>query len=980
VGSGTPPDDPPDHAPTELGASTLAGVPPPPSSSSPRRSGPASGLVVGDRLGRYVIERPVGAGGMGEVYAAHDPQLDRRVAIKVLRPAHRQPLAAARLLREAQALARLEHPNVVTIYDAGETDGRVFLAMQYVEGATLGEHLAAARPPWPRIVELFVAAGRGLAAAHAAGLIHRDFKPSNVLVDGAGVARVTDFGVARAADEAIEPGAPSPPAAATELADSVTPLSSDMTEAGAVIGTPAFMAPEQHAGQRGTARSDQFAFATSLWQALFGHHPFVPLDHGPVGSALEYIALVGEGALQPPPAGHPVPRRIVAALTRALARQPEARWPTMTALLAELDEPSVSPRAAVIALSAMAALGIGAALWFGLTGGGGAAPGAACAADADRRLAAAWSPARAIAVDLGFAASGRPHGPAAALLARAGLDRYAEAWRDQAHARCAAASGAAASDPAFAPLVASREACLADALAGLAGTVDTLVAGAVPALVDHVGEVIDGLPELAVCADPERMAAISAPPIAIALRLEPLRARLAGLEARLVAGLVRQVADELPALRREIELLGWAPLQVDLELLDGDLALADLAPRREPYLAAARLAMQRGLRDETAAAWAAVLKVEGLAGSVDGVESYHQIAAAAAAASGAPERVLRERIAHGRALLRRGEGARAAELCDAALADARATAGVDRRDLGAARDCALECAVRAGLSTQARALAAEGMASLRDLLGEDHPANADYLSVEAWAAGVEGRPDLARAALARGLAIRERAFGPRHVRVAESLVDLAQLESDPRARAASLERALAIAEDPRTAGTRGPHVAATAHSALAELAADAGNLEAMQRHFERAIEIRRAEAGPRSLEVAFLLLGYGQYLSQLDLARSLATLAESEALLAARGDPRVAIARGARAHILGGAGRWAEALPLLRQLVPTLPPDAEPFNLGLTWLDLARALRATRGDRGELRTAALTARQYLLRAGEPARDLVAEVDALLGRR
>ncbi|HVV82945.1 MAG TPA: serine/threonine-protein kinase, partial [Kofleriaceae bacterium] len=360
---------------------TIAGVPPPPAPPPPHGTGAAKQLgvlVAGDQVGRYVIERQVGAGGMGEVYAARDPQLDRRVAIKVLRPVHRAAASAARLLREAQALARLDHPNVVAIHDVGEADGRVFLAMHFVEGATLGEHVLALRPTWAQIVALYLAAGRGLAAAHAAGLIHRDFKPSNVLVDRAGVARVTDFGVARAAgDDGADASGPLRPgerAAAVDPATGHTPLTAEMTEVGAMIGTPAYMAPEQHAGQRASARSDQFAFCASMWQSLFGRHPFVPADHGPIVSSIEYIALVGEGPLVPPPAGHEVPRRIVAALTRGLARRPDARWPTMSALLAALDEQPASARPTVVVLSAVAALGVGAALWLGLARKGHADP------------------------------------------------------------------------------------------------------------------------------------------------------------------------------------------------------------------------------------------------------------------------------------------------------------------------------------------------------------------------------------------------------------------------------------------------------------------------------------------------------------------------------------------------------------------------------------------------------------------------------
>ena len=317
-------------APTEVASgATLPGVG---AVGGARRDvgGARDELAPGVAIGHFVIERKVGAGGMGEVYAAHDPRLDRRVAIKVLRPTSRAADAATRLVREAQALAKLAHPNVVAVYEVGEADGRVFLAMQFVEGETLGEHLARARPRWDEVLRLYVAAGRGLAAAHAAGLIHRDVKPGNVLIDRHGHVAVTDFGVARAAADGDGDGA-----ARADVSTGGSALSTDVTVAGAVIGTPAYMAPEQHAGRRATAASDQFGFCVAVWQGLF--------------SAM-YSS--GEGALTPPPSGHKVPRRIVRALERGLAREPAQRWPTIAALLAGL-EPRAVCRAVVFARAAV---------------------------------------------------------------------------------------------------------------------------------------------------------------------------------------------------------------------------------------------------------------------------------------------------------------------------------------------------------------------------------------------------------------------------------------------------------------------------------------------------------------------------------------------------------------------------------------------------------------------------------------------------
>jgi serine/threonine protein kinase len=211
---------------------------------------------------------------MGEVYAAHDSQLDRKVALKLLRadpdeddPEHLR----IRLLREAQAMARLSHPNVVAIYDVGTFKDHVFIAMEHVSGRTLRRWLAESPRPWREIVAHFIEAGRGLAAAHAAQVLHRDFKPENVLVGTDGRIRVLDFGLARANER-------DPDSTEIELASltvsKAKQLALDVSHTGAMVGTPAYMAPEQLLGQAIDARADQFSFAVSLYEALYGERPF----------------------------------------------------------------------------------------------------------------------------------------------------------------------------------------------------------------------------------------------------------------------------------------------------------------------------------------------------------------------------------------------------------------------------------------------------------------------------------------------------------------------------------------------------------------------------------------------------------------------------------------------------------------------------------------------------------------------------------
>jgi len=235
--------------------------------------------TAGSRLGRYVILEKVGAGGMGEVYAAYDPHLDRKIALKIVhadRFDQKIEEVQGRLLREAQAMARLSHPNVLTVYDvqfAEQGAGDVVIAMEFIDGMTLGQWLRKQKRSWREVLEIFCQAGEGLAAAHGAGLVHRDFKPDNVLVRKDGRVFVADFGLVRKmADTQLPSGADVDGAAEGESQERY--LDSALTRTGATLGTPAYMAPEQLLGEGVDARADQYAFCASLYEALYGERPY----------------------------------------------------------------------------------------------------------------------------------------------------------------------------------------------------------------------------------------------------------------------------------------------------------------------------------------------------------------------------------------------------------------------------------------------------------------------------------------------------------------------------------------------------------------------------------------------------------------------------------------------------------------------------------------------------------------------------------
>jgi eukaryotic-like serine/threonine-protein kinase len=329
----------------------------------PRGSTPAPLL---ERLGRYLVVSQLGSGAQGVVYRAYDPDLDRKVAIKLLRPevfgAGDLEKSRLRVLREAQAMARLSHPNVVPIHDVGTAGDRLFVAMEYIDGQTLRQWLKQAPRSAEQILEKFLHAGRGIAAAHAAGLLHRDFKPENVLVDGSGQVKVTDFGLARAVDAGAAPLSESVlnVRAHANLPDS-SPLDQALTQAGALLGTPAFMAPEQFLGLTIDARTEQFNFCASLWEALYGQRAFA-------GDTYETLAAsVTCGEVRGPADERGVPARIRGVLLRGLSREREHRFDTFEALLTELSrDPRRERRPWLLAGATVAALAVATgsvALW-----------------------------------------------------------------------------------------------------------------------------------------------------------------------------------------------------------------------------------------------------------------------------------------------------------------------------------------------------------------------------------------------------------------------------------------------------------------------------------------------------------------------------------------------------------------------------------------------------------------------------------------
>ena len=450
--------------------------------------GSAVGLTapsVGERLDRYVVLEEIGRGGMGRVLRAYDPKLHREVALKVLRTDRFSEDGQARMVREARAMAQLSHPNVVAIYDVElRVPGSVVLAMEFVEGATLRAWLLETPRTMREILEVFIEAGRGLKAAHDQGLLHRDFKPTNVLLGRDGRCRVTDFGLARPTDQATTGERSDPhPSGDGDLGASYDSLSAPVTGFGQVLGTPPYMAPEQHTGKALTPAADQYAFCVALWEALVGTRPF----------AGELTEMAKAKLAGPPvfPRDADVPSSVAAVVVRGLRPDPVERWPSMAALLGELARAAVPRRRT---------RWIGAAMTLAIAGAGVAVAAdqaqAPCSGARDR-LGDAWSDARRGQVQAALQAGAPAYaGTVWDSLSRE-LDGYADAWVIQHEDACNATAVRGEQSEAALDL---RMACLDDARRSL-DAATTVLATADASVSRRTYQIVETLPDLARCRD-----------------------------------------------------------------------------------------------------------------------------------------------------------------------------------------------------------------------------------------------------------------------------------------------------------------------------------------------------------------------------------------------------------------------------------------------------------------------------------------------
>jgi tetratricopeptide (TPR) repeat protein len=891
-------------------------------------SAPAeSTLGLGSAVGRYLVLERLGAGAMGVVYAAYDPRLERKVAIKVLNASRSggEDVTArrTRLLREAQAMARLSHPNVLAVFDAGEHEGEVYVIMELVAGETLRSWLQ--RPRAPReVLDAFLGCGRGLAAAHGAGLVHRDFKPDNVHVDDRGRVRVMDFGLARPTGvTGVEAPGQLPPS--PELLEA-------LTRTGEVAGTPFYMAPEQFLGLGADARTDQFAFSVALFEALYGVRPYA-------GDNLEQLAAaVTMGRLHPATSAQ-VPAWLARVIRRGLATRPDDRFPSMDALLAELERGSsarqrrVRKVGAAVAVTAAVALG---ATWLALRPG--------VCEPTGTELAGAWDETQRGAVWTAFASSGHLQAAEAFAAVTRVLDGWTQDWLAQRRDACEATHVRRDQSSHLFDL---RMKCLSRRKGQLAEVSRLLATAGDSALVSRAVTMASALTPPRVCADVEALGAVVQPPDdpALRARVAQVQQQLDTAEALSSAGQDDWAQGLAVDAARRAAGTAYAPLRGAAHYLAGQLeARRGNAALAEAHLQQAITFAAEGHDDRLLArSWAYLLRETFEAGRRSEVWLLRPAAEAAAARAGDLESRANLTEVLGRAL----------------RADGKASESLAQLELA--------------LSWREEALGRDdpGVASIENELGS---------TFHALGRSAEALPHYTRA-----LALREAAHGPRSYEVAAVLVNLGlvmqALGRLDEARDIG-ERALTIFEE--QFGVDNAR-AAFAHNNLGIVLQESGDLPAARHHYQRAAEIFTLAYGDMHPLVALALGNVGEaLLLQRDFAVSLSyyrrALAVAERAID-RESPDLAYPLTGIGACLVGLGRPAEAVvPLGRALALREAAEVTPIDLAFTRFTLARALAATGADRERTRRLATVARVAYAQAGEGQAKKVAEIDAWLAGR
>ncbi len=921
--------------------------------------------VAETRIDRYLVSDRLGVGGMGVVYAARDEQLAREVAIKLVRgwASGDRDNDQRRLIREARSLAQLSHPNVVAIYDVGVHAGRVFIAMELVRGTTLRQHVAGPRD-WTEIARCYLQAGEGLAAAHSAGLVHRDFKPDNVLVGDDGRVRVLDFGLAQGDGSSVQ----------TRTSNGSELLgTSSLTASGKVVGTPAYMAPEQFAGAPADTRTDQFSFCVAFWEGLHGERPFT----APSLPALHRVLAAGK--INKPAHPERAPEWLRAVLVRGLAPDPAHRWPSMRALLDACERRPRRWRRWLVALGLVA-------------GGGAASLGGwallqsrardACERDA-RALAAIWNDETAATVTSAFAATGLVHAHITASTIDARLAEYSGEWASTRAEGCLAHVAGTLDDEAWA----LRSGCLDDLRERL-GTLVEILSLPDRDVVNRSMRTAIELQSPSACEEDARLAANAAalgrdlPEEALAaLRLRLARSeQLSGARPEEAVRLATAAHDESvalgnPALEAEA-LLGLGLARARL----GDYAESEQAYERAYFLAA-----PIGADEVAIIAATQLVDVVGvrLARADDGL-AWGRHADVLLARMGDNRRWREADIDEhvGNVLRKQGDHQGARERYEHAITLRTEDAGPDNPLVGQSyANLGSLLAERSELADAAVALA-EAERILGAAYGPDSSQLAPVYTSLAAVEYSSGRYAESGRHAERVLEIRKATLAPDHPGVAVALVNVANSRvalGDVEGARSLVQQAVEI----RRARLGPTHpMLASALSNLGVMDLHAEQFEAAEQHLREALQIRRSELPPGHLETVTTLINLADvYAAQKQYERALEPYNEA-VQLTAHGSDLVEIEHGRALTGLGtsrlalGEAELARA-DFERALATRFAEEGDPVSRCEVRFGLARALQATGGGAARVRELARQAHALCLEAGDRATDELPRIEALM---
>ena len=865
--------------------------------------------ILPPRIGRFLLIERIGQGGMGVVFAGFDAELERKVAIKLLRRGLDDVVFRDRIAREARAMAKLSHPNVAQVYEVGEHEGRTFIAMEFVRGPTLRAWVAASPRSWHEIVAMYAQAGEGLAAAHAVGLAHRDFKPDNAIVGvdarGAERVRVVDFGLAQGGRSSEEPTTtpdPSPPRASTHD--------------GAIAGTPAYMPPEQRRGEPADARSDEYSFCASLREALHG-------------------------------ANATVPRWIDRALQRGLAERPTDRFATMGELLAALGEDPSRRRKRWM----FAALGV-TVIVAALAGTGLAR--ARRIAGCERAASAideAWNDDARARVRDAILGSERAFATDTWRRVEPLLDDYAGRWSQLREETCRLADveGARSAD-----LSIRSDACFDERRASLASLVDVLATSDPPPVHRAIASALR-LPRPQSCADDGWLVAHPAPPRDASLRAEvaALTAEFGRNEIALDATRSIDGLGRARTIAAQAEASGFAPLfaRALLGLGTYEHEAGHYESAKDAVKRAVTIAMQSGSTEIAADASASMITTSLALGAKDEALWWGWLAESLLA----QERVadpMREVSLLGKLAgvhQQRHDYAKADEVLVRALAIAEEAFGPEHPQVAWVSARLAIIRGEQGMHVEALALFERTLAIQEHALGSTHPDLAQTLGGIGSTHFMHERYDRAIPAFERALAIREAAVGPEHPSISELLNVLASCYSPTGQHERGLAaraRALAIAER-----TYGPD-----SEAVAQILLNRGAVASDRREYDDAFaDFQRALAIFETLPGA-----------ELDVGLALTNLAELHDL---RGAPHEAIELFPRAIALQVAGLGEDHIRVAAAVLAEGLAAEHVGDYATAARDAERALAICakadcRSDQRERATAAL-ARAVRLGAGEP---------------